>query len=115
MLGACERVVLEDLLGPLHLERVVRRAHDAGDLHRNRALTDRFEGIVGLRVLIQEERAMIGRVVIGFQPVASHDDRIERERAHVGHEACEVPGDLCVGRRIVLDRGTPPAAPNLST
>src|SRR3546814_2527146 len=62
---------------PAYVERRVASAHDAGDLHRHRLLADARERVVDPRVVVEHGRALVGRVVVGVEPV------LEIGRAHV--------------------------------
>ena len=64
-------------------------------------LADLGEGIVGPRVIVERERAFVGDVVVGVEPVLAQHHRIGRNAAHLLDEAREMPGDLRVGRLIV--------------
>ena len=67
-------------------------------------LADLGERIVGAGVVVERERALVGDVVVGVEPVLAQDDRIGRDAAHLLDEAREMPGDLRVGRPVVGGR-----------
>src|SRR3546814_8879507 len=70
-------------LGPLDLERTVRRPHHAGDLNRHGPFADIGERIGAARIVAEELAAALGREIIGFEPVLAHQHRIERAPANV--------------------------------
>src|SRR3546814_9287063 len=55
-------------LGPLDLERTVRRPHHAGDLNRHGPFADIGERIGAARIVAEELAAALGREIIGFEP-----------------------------------------------
>ena len=67
-------------------------------------LADLGEWIVGAGVVVERERALVGDVVVGVEPVLAQHDGIGGNAAHLLDEAREMPGDLRVGRLIVGDR-----------
>ena len=43
--------------------------------------------------------------IIGFEPIVADEHGIYRQRAYVGDKMREIPGNLRVGRLVVLDGG----------
>ena len=66
-------------------------------------LADLGEGIVGAGVIVQRERALVGDVVVGVEPVLAQHDRVGGDAAHLLDEAREMPGDLRIGRPVIGD------------
>src|SRR3546814_14879778 len=54
---------------------------------------------------LKEDRRPVGGEIVGGEPIALHQHRIGRDGAHVRYEPAKMPGDLPVGRFVVLDRG----------
>src|SRR3546814_17412370 len=82
------RPTLEDGLGPLHLERLVRGAHDARDLHRSRPFAAVGERCCREGIFAEEARAYLRREIIGFAPDAAHHPRVENGTAYGRERGC---------------------------
>ena len=72
-----------------------------GDLDRDLGLADLGEWVVGASVIVQRERALVGDVVVGVEPVLAQHDGVGGNAAHLLDEPREMPGDLRIGRSIV--------------
>ena len=87
-------------LGPGDAKTVSGRADDARDIDRDLFLADFGEGIIGAGIIAERQRALVGRKIIGPQPILAHNDRVSRDSAHLLDEAGKVEGYLRIGRII---------------
>ena len=73
--GRGERIIDIMALDPVDAEAVVGRADHARHFDRDLLLADFGEGIVGAGVIIERERALVGDVFVGVEPVLPQHDR----------------------------------------
>jgi hypothetical protein len=92
-------------LDPGDAKTVVRCADHARDVDRDLNPSDLGEGVVGSRVVVEGDRALVGDEVVGREPVLPDDDGVRRDGADILDETREVPSDLRIGRPVVGDRG----------
>ena len=89
-----QRAIDEARFRPAHVERRLAGTGHAADLHRHRLLADARERVVHAGVLVEHHGALVGRVVVGIEPVLPHHDGVDGQRAHQADEAAQVVGNL---------------------
>src|SRR3546814_13391867 len=84
---------------PLDLEGLVRCANYARHLNADGPLADVRERLRRACIVAKELGGGLRDEIVGAEPIASHQDGVERHSSHVADEFGQMPRDLRIGGR----------------
>ena len=101
-LGRREARVLVATLDPGDAKTVVRGPDHARNVDGDLDPSDLGERIVGAGIVIERDGTLVGDEVVGREPVLADDDGVGRDCTDILDEAREMPGDLRIGRPVLI-------------